>query len=754
MIKKVNNILENGSIMGKVFQPHEAHLPYILQFMIDYNLHGMSFIKLSEIRFRFSPNNQVNEIKPELYLPHNISKISVCELEGDVLAEHILNGLEVKQGELGSNPGIMALWEDEKQRRRNHNLESQISECLSQAERDCSTTASDLMFKQVLTERLMNLPKTVKESPENISVYPAETPESEDILNASAVDSHLSQSSMNVSSVDDTILNNECENLLDLLCEIAEKEIIEEGSVLSQTVRYSEESDDEKVEADLSLPLSPIPQLDGNVDYDVCLKKNKSIKQRGLDMPVLENVDYTRELFIPHGKFKLKRLSPLKKPTATTLKKQFKFVKKQLRRYDLLKLIIEIKKNCILRRIESSQNIIFRTVPSTAHSQTPKNTATIIIPTLGNSFNITISPNRNQFTYEEISNSSLFPLLQKELGQLTVIENKKFLQKAKKDLLTNINLSYFTTNCCNRPNCSVLKRELGRIINDCQEINLKNIKEHFKDFCCCVPNLFKMGPSEERKVVKRSNFPQKKIKNSTLTENLSTERFGCCGNALEKKHIATNSNSICCNKNEQTEIQNSFSSNQRSKNVVLDKNNDFCFGSNLLCMESVEERKVTKIPNFPQKKSKNLSLTENLFTERFDFTKNATIKDQIVNKSNFICCNKNQQTEIQNSLSIYQHSKEVVLDENHNIQIENKPSEQLQFPGKAIELQKKMYLQKRRYMKIYRKVAVKQFQGLDGANDSSSSSEDECQFKFTHKKRRRVYSPLFMDESIENRSCG
>ena len=38
--------------MGQSFQPFEAHIPYKLQFMIDYNLHGMNFMDVSDAQFR------------------------------------------------------------------------------------------------------------------------------------------------------------------------------------------------------------------------------------------------------------------------------------------------------------------------------------------------------------------------------------------------------------------------------------------------------------------------------------------------------------------------------------------------------------------------------------------------------------------------------------------------------------------------------------------------------------------------------
>lgn len=38
--------------MNKIYQPHEAHIPYLLQLFIDYNLYGMNLINLAAVKFR------------------------------------------------------------------------------------------------------------------------------------------------------------------------------------------------------------------------------------------------------------------------------------------------------------------------------------------------------------------------------------------------------------------------------------------------------------------------------------------------------------------------------------------------------------------------------------------------------------------------------------------------------------------------------------------------------------------------------
>lgn len=52
LASRIADILLAGAVMSTPLQPHEAHLPYLLQFLIDYNLYGMSSIVLSGFHFR------------------------------------------------------------------------------------------------------------------------------------------------------------------------------------------------------------------------------------------------------------------------------------------------------------------------------------------------------------------------------------------------------------------------------------------------------------------------------------------------------------------------------------------------------------------------------------------------------------------------------------------------------------------------------------------------------------------------------
>ncbi len=50
--KPVAALLQSGRALGHAFQPFEAHVPYLLQFMIDYNVAGMADLHLIAPRYR------------------------------------------------------------------------------------------------------------------------------------------------------------------------------------------------------------------------------------------------------------------------------------------------------------------------------------------------------------------------------------------------------------------------------------------------------------------------------------------------------------------------------------------------------------------------------------------------------------------------------------------------------------------------------------------------------------------------------
>ncbi|XP_029351648.1 DNA polymerase zeta catalytic subunit isoform X2 [Echeneis naucrates] len=189
MVKRVCELLQGGAVMNKSYQPHEGHIPYLLQLFIDYNLYGMNLVNLGAVKFRRSQSKDISDrqtpnshpnISPskcpctfKLYdssvggafdrweektipcslLLDEVERQSICELEVDAVAVDILNRLDI-ENQIGTNPGLQAIWEDEKKRRRERNLATQIETPESQGRQFFTATESEKIFMKRFKEIL------------------------------------------------------------------------------------------------------------------------------------------------------------------------------------------------------------------------------------------------------------------------------------------------------------------------------------------------------------------------------------------------------------------------------------------------------------------------------------------------------------------------------------------------------------------------------------------------------------------------
>ncbi|XP_008215763.1 DNA polymerase zeta catalytic subunit [Nasonia vitripennis] len=234
MIKRATDLLQNGCILDQVFQPHEAHIPFTMQFMIDYNIYGMSMINLRNVKHRHSAtvsqteeklsnnSNNLSDFESEVkeYLPYSVKKQSVCKLEIDAWASDILNREVIDKG-MDLNPGIDAIWEEEKARRAQAGLvgESQLTHPSSPERSQAARilTDNDIYHQKRLAQRLCVIESQGDESSlspnSQNSSYPLPVPDDSNLLNASRLEIHAGplgtsaiQQSINQSDSD---LNNE-----------------------------------------------------------------------------------------------------------------------------------------------------------------------------------------------------------------------------------------------------------------------------------------------------------------------------------------------------------------------------------------------------------------------------------------------------------------------------------------------------------------------------------------------------------------
>lgn len=139
------DLLHQGAIMNRIFQPYESHLQYLLQWMCDYNLYGCGYIDCAKVQFRGPvPDSDAIDITTHKWHDASISenllaepgqypRQSHCSLEIDVCVQDILNRHELHSRPIHHNlfeqsfalkpdekyvPSMAGLWRDETLRRK------------------------------------------------------------------------------------------------------------------------------------------------------------------------------------------------------------------------------------------------------------------------------------------------------------------------------------------------------------------------------------------------------------------------------------------------------------------------------------------------------------------------------------------------------------------------------------------------------------------------------------------------------------
>ncbi|XP_062896817.1 DNA polymerase zeta catalytic subunit isoform X1 [Mobula hypostoma] len=259
MVKRVCELLQGGAVMNKSYQPYEAHLPYLLQLFIDHNLYGMNFIQLAAVKFRrtrrkndqlgegcsenpslelcdagsrengntsksplstkskgtpqmeksisFSSVRWEEEDIPSSLVLVDIDRQSTCELEVDAVAADVLNRIEI-EARVGRNPGLQAIWDDEKQRRRENNMPSQIESISSPDRGSVQVTESERLFQHRIKEILQqnnysvflsqSVESEFEELPSNLTLHvDASSPEAISCTPANLVEIHNDKQGVN-----------------------------------------------------------------------------------------------------------------------------------------------------------------------------------------------------------------------------------------------------------------------------------------------------------------------------------------------------------------------------------------------------------------------------------------------------------------------------------------------------------------------------------------------------------------------------
>ena len=105
---RLADLLRQGAVMKKAFQPYESHMQYIPQWMCDYNLYGCAYVDCRRVMFR-SPIPKFEELNGTSHKWHDqtispsiisadgeLPRSSHCPVEVDVCVQDIANREDVK----------------------------------------------------------------------------------------------------------------------------------------------------------------------------------------------------------------------------------------------------------------------------------------------------------------------------------------------------------------------------------------------------------------------------------------------------------------------------------------------------------------------------------------------------------------------------------------------------------------------------------------------------------------------------------
>ncbi|KAI8527302.1 hypothetical protein RHMOL_Rhmol12G0065400 [Rhododendron molle] len=175
-VSRAANLLLGGDVLERSLQPHESHIPFLLQFLVDYNLYGMGYLHVSKMKFRHpvpdafsrrkdaynaneavsdkstyvsSDSNSNSAFHSPIWISstipdgwmwefpshlgssfqdvHLVKRQSTCELEGDTTVEDILNqqfklysSLSQTRSEVKMVQSLIPIWEEEYERTGMH----------------------------------------------------------------------------------------------------------------------------------------------------------------------------------------------------------------------------------------------------------------------------------------------------------------------------------------------------------------------------------------------------------------------------------------------------------------------------------------------------------------------------------------------------------------------------------------------------------------------------------------------------------
>lgn len=167
--------LRKPVVLGREWQPHEAHLNHVLQFMMDFDLYGCGTMNLSGGTYRDplpegdrmdTPSDMITDLSVPAHMLYSVTsppRDTLADLEIDILPHQILNRNRLQPRQLNHDfiellheplhpeeklvPAMKELWEDERRRRAAKGLGTSELEMLPVSGGGRGRTMEELGYK-------------------------------------------------------------------------------------------------------------------------------------------------------------------------------------------------------------------------------------------------------------------------------------------------------------------------------------------------------------------------------------------------------------------------------------------------------------------------------------------------------------------------------------------------------------------------------------------------------------------------------
>ncbi|GMS89095.1 hypothetical protein PENTCL1PPCAC_11270, partial [Pristionchus entomophagus] len=160
-----------SAVSSPLLQKFDAHVPFHLQFAIDYSIFGMDFVSVRNARFRSMRGDEevsfilfVIMIRQRTFSQSLLSPLETqtsSHIEVDVLAEDIINHELNANNQYSLNPGIEYIWKDEIERRKGEAVIDTFTKCC-QENRPSNELNTEKEFLGRLRENIEGLKKRLE----------------------------------------------------------------------------------------------------------------------------------------------------------------------------------------------------------------------------------------------------------------------------------------------------------------------------------------------------------------------------------------------------------------------------------------------------------------------------------------------------------------------------------------------------------------------------------------------------------------